>query len=125
MTTVKRTGAAKRCTRAPKKTTPRAADIWARTQMLVEVLLQVMESEMRAEDQERSEQWLKLFGPKDSAVVNLQKLVQLMAQLQSHAPQKRKAAATVKPVDDAEMAMLADWIRALDANAANASRGAE
>ncbi len=121
MPTVKKPGAAKPRARTPRKTTRQAADIWARTQMLVEVLLEVMESEVRAKDQQRSEQWLKLFGPKDSAVVNLQKLVQLLAVLQGHAPAKADRFSAIAPVDDAEIAMLADWIRTQDASAASAS----
>ncbi len=86
-------------------------NIWARTLLLVEVLIRVMEGEIRSTEEERSPQWLRLFGAKDSAIVNLQKLVQLMAQLREYgnleAPDSQ-----VAPVSDEEMAMLRGWLEA-------------
>lgn len=46
---------------APRRRADRPANarnVWARTQLLVEVLLEVMEREMKLSDEERSEQWL-------------------------------------------------------------------
>lgn len=118
--TAKKPGAKRRPkTKLVKKATPSAQDVWARTQMLVEVLLEVMEREIRTRKNEPSERWLKLFGAKDSAVVNLQKLVQLLAELQSQTPQT----ADVAPVDAAELAILAEWLKST--SAANVSTAAE
>lgn len=94
-----------------------AQDIWRRTRQLVEVLLQVMEQEIRAADGPRSEQWVRLFGSKDSAVVNLQKLVQLLAELQGNVPQS--TASTQALPEDADMELLRQWLQ--DINAAHAS----
>ena len=105
MPTAKRARAKK--TRKPR--TAVAQDVWARTQLLVEVLLEVMEGEIRAVGEERSERWLKLFGPKDSAVVNLQKLVQLLAELQQQSPPPQSEA--LAPVSTEELALLSDWLR--------------
>lgn len=99
-----------------------STDVWARTQLLVEVLLRVMEHEIAAEQPTRSEQWLKLFGPKDSAVVNLQKLVQLLAELQEQSPVKMAPDARVTPVSESELGLLHDWLKT---SAANVSQAAE
>lgn len=97
-----------------KPASPTMQDVWARTQMLVEVLLSVMEREIRARKSEPSERWLKLFGTKDSAVVNLQKLVLLLGELQAQSPQKIQAH-EVAPVDAQELAILADWLKSVNA----------
>lgn len=117
---------------ATRKSTPRAVakrrsrqtkkdaaceDVWLRTRQLVEVLLHVMEREIQSDEPERSEQWLRLFGAKDSAVVNLQKLVQLLAELQHGQPMPSISDAAV--MDDEEMKLLRAWLA--DASAANAS----
>lgn len=117
---------------ATRKPTPRAVakrrsrqtkqdvaseDVWLRTRQLVEVLLHVMEREIQSDEPERSEQWLRLFGAKDSAVVNLQKLVQLLAELQHGQPMPNISDAAV--MDDEEMKLLRAWLA--DASAANAS----
>lgn len=117
LTTAKKPASRRR--KIPGKT---STDIWARTQLLVEVLLEVMENEIRAPENERSERWLKLFGAKDSAVVNLQKLVLLLADLQVQAPSKNPAA-EVEPVNAQELAILSDWLTQI--NAASASPEAE
>lgn len=105
---------------APRKSrstaTPSANDIWRRTRLLVEVLLEVMEQGIRAPDSERSEQWERLFGTKDSAVVNLQKLVQLLAELQAQSGSTLDDAhALVEPVSSEEMALLAQWLEQVNA----------
>lgn len=88
----------------------RSRAIWKRTQMLVEILIEVMETEITNEDAQKSERWLRLFGAKDSAVVNLQKLVQVMIQLQDGiVPSAREK---VAPVDADEMAILSAWLQA-------------
>lgn len=120
VTTPKKPGAKQRAkTKTVNKATSSTQDVWARTQMLVEVLLEVMEREIRTRKNEPSERWLKLFGAKDSAVVNLQKLVHLLAELQSQTPQT----VDVTPVDAAELAILAEWLKTT--NAANVSTAAE
>jgi ABC-type transporter Mla MlaB component len=73
-----------------------------------------MEREIRTRKNEPSERWLKLFGAKDSAVVNLQKLVQLLAELQTQSPQ----AAGIAPVDSEELAILAEWLKTTNAASA-------
>lgn len=101
---------------------PSATDVWARTQMLVEILLKVMEKEIRARKSkpERSEQWIKLFGPKDSAVVNLQKLVQLLAELQMQSqPAHDDAESEMARVSEEELAILSAWLK--ETSAANVS----
>lgn len=120
MTTAKKPAASRR--KKSRQAMVTTHDIWARTKLLVEVLLEVMEHEIRAPDNERSERWLKLFGAKDSAVVNLQKLVVLLAELQAQTPAKDMERG-VAPVDAQEMAILADWLQTI--NAANVSPGAE
>ena len=85
-----------------------AEDVWARTQFLVEVLIRVMDREIRSRTPERSEKWRKLFGDKDSAVACLQKLVQLMTDLQSKAPQPEEP---VAPIEPEELALLTAWLK--------------
>lgn len=91
------------------KTARSMADIWQRTGLLVEVLLGVMEREIHAGG-ERSEQWERLFGTKDSAVVTLQKLVQVLAELQTRAGHEPQAEALVEPVNEEELALLREWL---------------
>lgn len=107
---------AKRRPRNAKKQSPHD-DVWLRTRQLVEVLLQVMEREIQSDEPERSEQWLRLFGAKDSAVVNLQKLVQLLAELQQGQPVP--SISDTAAMDDEEMKLLRAWLA--DASAVNAS----
>lgn len=102
-----------------------ARNVWARTQFLVEVLLTAMEDELSGASDERNEQWMRMFGAKDGAVVQLQKLVDLLVELQRQKPVSKRRAREPKPNDD-EVAMLKDWVRAQDAaSAANASPAAE
>lgn len=116
MTTAKKTAACRRKkSKPPPPTSVATQDIWARTQMLVEVLLGVMEREVRARKSEPSERWLKLFGTKDSAVVNLQKLVVLLGELQAQAPAKQASPDMVAPVEAAELAILAEWLKSTNA----------
>ena len=115
MTTAKKPGAKRRPkTKPPIEQHANAQDVWARTHMLVEVLLEVMEREIRTRKNEPSERWLKLFGAKDSAVVNLQKLVHLLAELQTKAP----STTDVVPVDAGELAILAEWLKTTNAASA-------
>ncbi len=95
-----------------KKPSPQmtADDIWRRTRLLVEVLLQVMEQGIR-DPNGKSEEWDRLFGSKDSAVVTLQKLVQLLAELQQQSAMEPEAdASLVEPVSAEEMALLKQWL---------------
>lgn len=96
-------------------------DVWARSQLLVEVLLTFMEREIRSRDKERSEKWLKLFGSKDSAVVNLQKLVQVLGELQEQTPvaQAKDQPQTAAPVNAQELALLQDWLKSVSATSAS------
>ena len=110
---------AKKVRKSPRKPKsvnmqPTAADIWARTRLLVEVLLEVMEREIRAPDGERSDQWARLFGTRDSAVVNLQKLVQLLSELQEHSSQVGSADNPIERVSEEEAALFADWMRGIN-----------
>lgn len=93
-----------------------AHDVWERTGLLVEVLLQVMEAEI-SQTGERSAQWQRLFGTKDSAVVILQKLVQVLADLQARAGIEAEPSELVEPVSGEELALLREWM------AANAPNG--
>lgn len=88
------------------------AAIWQRTRLLVETLLTVMESHMHAE--EPNDQWKLLFGTKDSAVVNLQRMVKLLAELQALSGDNH-AAANLVPIDAQEMELLAQWVRETNA----------
>lgn len=119
MTTDPKTGAKSRMKKTP------ARDVWARSQLLVEVLLKFMEREIRSKDVERSEKWLKLFGTKDSAVVNLQKLVQVLGELQEQSPVAgtNDQPPATPPVNAEELALLQEWLRSV--NAANVSPAAE
>lgn len=105
--------------------TRHARTVWARTQVVLEVLLKLIEDDVNASNKEHSDQWLKVFGPKDSAIANLQKLVDLLGELKQHQPPKRRTAVKTARSTEAELAMLVDWVRTSDANAANASRVAE
>lgn len=117
MTTAKKTGA--KATRRRRRT--QAKDVWSRSQMLVEILLEVMETEIAAEQSERSERWLKLFGPKDSAVVNLQKLVQVLGELQEQTPAAALAnePQPIAPVSEEELQMLSEWLKSVSAVSAS------
>ena len=117
MPSVKKTGAKRASNKAKRGGVDRRAeykgseDIWARTCMLVEILIGVMEQEITAPHSEHSEQWLRLFGAKDSAVVNLQKLVQLLGHLREQIQgNSAPEAELVEPVNAQEMAILAEWL---------------
>ncbi len=100
-----------------KKT--QAHDMWERSQLLVEVLLKFMDREIRSKDPKRSEKWLKLFGTKESAVVNLQKLVQVLAELQEQTPSgTADQPAMTAPVNAEELAMLSEWLKTVSAASA-------
>ncbi len=86
----------------------RTQDIWRRTHLLIEVLMEVMEQGIRNAEADVSDRWVRLFGSKDSAVVNLQKLVQLLAELQAQATPPA-GAPTEEALSPEEMALLAQW----------------
>lgn len=107
-------------TRTPKKAARKknllaesdvAADIWQRTRLLVEILLKVMEQGIRHPETAHDEQWERLFGNKDSVVVTLQKLVQLLSDLQMQAGDNAVVEdGAIAPVSDEEMALLREWL---------------
>ncbi len=78
---------------------------------MVEVLLEVMEKEVRDPKEENTAQWGRLFGTKDSAVVNLQKLVHLLGELHVQAGDAGQEQKTLAPIDPQEMAMLVQWLK--------------
>jgi len=105
---------------ATQKIDEQAKDIWRRTRLLVEVIVRVMEKEVRDLPDEPTKQWKRLFGEKDSAVMNLQKLVKLLAELQIQAGDEgAKQDELVEPVSPQELALLSQWL-----GQANESRAA-
>ena len=96
--------------KAKRKTTPPIKKTVERARKLVESMLTSMEVGLSGDVSQ--EEWERIFGSKDSAVVSLQKLVQVIAVL-SHqvdgmlAPKESHAEHMLTPE---EMALLTDWL---------------
>ncbi len=99
--------------KAKRKSTPPIKRTVERARKLVESMLTAMEEGLSGE--ESSKEWKRLFGSKDSAVVSLQKLVQVIGVLSNQVD-----AMVVVPKDDVvehdlspeEMALLTEWLAA-------------
>ncbi len=84
-----------------------------RARVLIELMLREMQRGLRDPAHRTSEEWNKLFGAKQSMVVNLQKLVASLAAL----PQESECAETLPdaispdtPITPEEMELLKAWL---------------
>jgi hypothetical protein len=76
----------------------------------VEALLKEMQQGVRNPQYRESEDWEKLFGTKDSLVMNLQKLVATLAALPEDEGNGRVETAAANSISSAEMALLKAWL---------------
>ena len=82
----------------------------ARAKQLVEALLKEMQQGVRDPHYRESEDWVKLFGSKDSLVMNLQKLVATLAALPDDEVVVKPHQAATEAISQAEMALLKAWM---------------
>lgn len=84
-----------------------------RAQRLIEAMLKEMQRAIRDPARFESPEWERMFGNKQSVVVNLQKLVQTMAALpietaaNEESAQPKQAMAELSPE---EMRLLSEWV---------------
>lgn len=83
-------------------------EAWVRTWALVDTLLTAMEAALQEDEPEA---WKKLFGTKDSVIVTLQKLVQLLADLEAHVKPVQQEADTPECLSDEEWSLLIQWLK--------------
>lgn len=81
----------------------------ARAHGLIEAMLKEMQQGIENPDYCASEHWERLFGPKQSMVVNLQKLVAALVALPGNPAQPQQAQQPL-PFTPEEMALLSAWI---------------
>ena len=80
---------------------------------LIEAMLKEMQRGMRHPHVLESPEWERVFGSKQSAVANLQKLVQALAVLPAFAAHPSNTAGADQPettLSDEEMQLLAAWL---------------
>jgi hypothetical protein len=85
-------------------------EVWQSTRASVKALLETLAKGIDS-PASMPEHWERLFGTKDSAVANLQKLVALLIELRAHfytAPDEEEAATT--RVETHELEMLEAWL---------------
>ena len=84
----------------------------ARARLLVDALLCEMQEGVRNPSYRESEAWEKLFGSKDSLVMNLQKLVATLMALPDDAVKVEEGAASPEaaPITPEEMVLLKAWL---------------
>lgn len=110
--TVKRNAARKKksTTHAPSDEMRQA---WLLIQSLTCALITKLQAVLTAHDTE-DEGWERLFGAKDSTVVNLQKLVGVLGEISDRLSQQpieaHGAAVQTSPMDMQDMAMLKRWL---------------
>ena len=80
-----------------------------RAKQLVEALLKEMQQGVRNPQYRESEDWEKLFGSKDSLVMNLQKLVATLAALPEDEV-NGLGRATTESISSAERVLLKAWL---------------
>lgn len=85
---------------------------------MVEWLLTLLEAGLKPGDAATAKEWERLFGPKDSAVVVLQKLVHLLGQLQMYASRERQAAPEPR-LSAEERALVKEWLASSGSHAAH------
>lgn len=78
---------------------------------LIELMLQEMRLGMESPGHIATEKWDKLFGPKQSMVANIQKLVSALAALPEEiAPESEHVPQDIE-VTPEELAMLTSWLK--------------
>ena len=93
-----------------RKNTPPIKKTVDRARKLVESMLTALEDGLSGD--ETPEEWKRLFGTKDSAVVSLQKLEQVIGVLsnQVHAMVAPKEVLPEHNLSPEEMALLTEWL---------------
>lgn len=84
-----------------------------RAQRLIEAMLKEMQLAVRDPARFDTPQWERLFGNKQSVVVNLQKLVQTLAALPQELPASTHSTeppAAMSELSAEEMRLLSEWI---------------
>lgn len=86
-------------------------EVWQGTQKLVKALLETLAKGIDS-PAHMPEHWERLFGTKDSAVANLQKLVALLIELRTHFNEVPDAAEMEQPpIEVHELEMLEAWLK--------------
>lgn len=107
---------------APRKATPKKRplkkratgcemdEVWKSTRHSVKALIETLSKGIES-PQTMPEHWERLFGTKDSAVANLQKLVGLLIELRQHFHETHAEDATeLTRVETHELEMLEAWL---------------
>lgn len=88
-----------------------ASNAIARAQSLAEAMLEIMETQLH-EKTAPNDQWIRLFGEKDSAVVSLQKLAQVIALLaEQQQAITRDNSLPNGGLSRDEITLLSDWLK--------------
>lgn len=86
---------------------------WLLIQSLTCALIAKLQSVLATHDV-ADEGWERLFGAKDSTVINLQKLVAVLGEISDrlahHASEAGQVSASVAPMDTHDMTMLKRWL---------------
>ena len=96
-----------------KRAAPAHARATKRAEALIEALLKEMQRGVKNQALLESPEWERLFGPKHSVTVNVQKLVQALAALpceEQAQVSKELVTAEGQRLSDEEMRMLTEWL---------------
>ena len=99
--------------RSKRRAAPSLARANKRAEALIESLLKEIQRGVDEPALLESPEWERLFGPKQSVVVNVQKLVQALAALPSEEPDKaikEEEAQQEDRLSDEEIQMLTEWL---------------
>ena len=98
--------------RSPKAAAPALARASKRANALIEAMLKEMQMGLKDPERLDSPDWARLFGAKQSMVVNLQKLVQALASLPLEPPKVDRAMDVNQeaPLSKEEMGLLTQWL---------------
>lgn len=105
--------------RSPHVAAPSRRRASKRANALIEAMLKEMQRGLRDPHHLDSPEWERLFGAKQSMVVNLQKLVQALASLPEAEAGQAGRTGKPEPVDTLsaeEMRLLTQWIAEREAN---------
>ena len=90
---------------------PAALRTSKRARSIIELLLEEMRQGMRDPDRVMTKEWERLFGSKQSVVVNLQKLVQALSVLpDGEAVEEVDSPTALPPMTAEEVAILKAWL---------------
>lgn len=102
--------------RSPGAIAPMLTRASRRANALIDAMLKEMQLGLKQPERLESPQWERLFGAKQSMVINLQKLVQALGSLPLESPKPDIAANEKKeaPLNGEEMRILTQWLAERD-----------